>query len=840
MARCPRHMFGARRASLPPYAQIEGMTDAPLDEKRVDEGVAKKPPEKASEALVPAAVPIATKKPPTKATLAALAAPAVIQEKSLILGGQTPPPGPAAHVVTGRAMDVGVAAETLRRVNRTRQVVSLVSQAIIRSYEEDALHGEVCRFLVTFGGYLMAWIGLADEKPTKVVRPVGHAGVESNFLEALKITWSNDLANQSPTSRAIREQRPYVARNIPTDPRLVGLRPEAKLYGYTATCALPIQFAGHGMGVLTIHAAEPDAFGSEEVSLLRELANDLSAGVVALREKAKRQALEEETHLAESRYRRIIENAHEGIFECTPDGALITVNLALANLLGYDDPAELMAVEPASILTHVHPEDAAALQFTHGRDAPPMHLRLRTKEGGWVWVAVSMQNAEGATGPQRVAFVQDMTLVRAQREANARLASVVDAADEAIVGTDLRGAVSDWNEGAVRLFGYKAREVIGKPLAEFLIPPDRQEENRRVMEAMARGESVPRFETVRLCKEKKLIHTSVTVNPIFAGEGELVGSTIVEHDITQARMSAAARRAKELEDAEVMKLKALERIRKTFMSEASHELNTPLTPLRIHVEALAESKDLTPEGRAHLTVIERNLLRLCNLVRDMLEASRLETGRFKLEVRDTAVATLIEEVTQGLAETAKRGRVKLEVDIPSRLVARADSHRVGQVLYNLLTNAISFTKEGGRVTVSAHAEKDMVVVRVRDTGVGLTADQITQLFQPFARPHEATGTAPKGTGLGLFISKGIIEQHGGRIWAESPGPGAGSSFCFTLPVGRTESRNPMSGEGPQRQPRPATAPKPTASRAARLKPAPGASPAAQVLESEGGVSDATL
>lgn len=829
------------------------MADAQPDEKRVKKGVDKKDPD----ALVPAAVPLAPQQPPTTATLAALAAPAAILQKSLILGAQMPPPGPSnqgpppspvdqgtppppiTQSAPGRTMDVGVAAETLRRVNRTRQVVSLVSQAIIRSYEEDALHGEVCRYLVTFGGYLMAWIGIADEKPAKIVRPVGHAGVETNFLEALKITWSNDLANQSPTSRAIREQRPYVARNIPTDPRLVGLRPEAKLYGYTATCAMPIQFASHGMGVLTIHSAEPDAFGSEEVSLLRELANDLSAGVVGLREKAKRLLLEEETHRAESRYRRIIENAHEGIFECYANGTLITVNQSLARLLKYDNVGEMLAVVPPNILTHTHPQDLPILNLAPAPDAPPMNLRLRNKMGGWVWVALGMQTVEGPEGPQRVAFVQDMTLSRGQREASARLASVVDAADEAIIGMDLRGTVSNWNQGATRLFGYSADEVVGRPLAEFLIPSDRQEENQRIMEAMCRGERVARFETVRLCKQKKLVHTSVTVNPIFAGEGELVGSTVVENDITQARMSAAARKAKELEDAEVMKLKGLEQIRKTFMSEASHELNTPLTPLRIHVEALSESKDLPPEGRAHLMVIERNLLRLCNLVRDMLEASRLETGRFKLDLRDTAMATLLEEVTQGLAETAKRAHVKLEVDLPSRLVARADPHRIGQVLYNLLTNAISFTKEGGRVNVSARAENDFVTIRVRDTGVGLTPDQILQLFQPFSRPHEATGSAPKGTGLGLFISKGIVEQHGGKIWAESPGPGAGSSFCFTLPVGRGDTRHPARGEESRSQAPLTTNQNPVAVRASPLRAALAARPKAKVLVTEENASDAT-
>lgn len=553
-------------------------------------------------------------------------------------------------------MDAAAEEEMLRRVNRSRQVVSLVSQLIIRAYDEQALHAETCRFLVTFGGYLMAWVGRAEEKPARIIRPVAHAGLKSTYLETLRLTWTDDLTNDSTTSRAIQEQRPQVARYIPTDASMQWLRQDAKLHGYMAMCAIPLQFGSHGMGVLTIHAAEPHAFGPEEVSLLRELASDLSAGVIGLREKAKRQLLEK------------------------------------------------------------------------------------------------------------------------------RLAAVVDAAEDAIIGKDVRGAVLEWNQGATKLFGYSRQEVLGRSISEFLVPAEQQEEYARIMETITRGERVPRFESSRLCKDGRLVHTSIMLSPMFAGNGEFVGSTSIEHDITEARMAADAQHVKQLEEAEVLRLKALETVRSVFISEASHELNTPLTPLRIHVEALSESKTLGPQERDHLIVIERNVLRLCNLVKDMLEASRLETGRFKLEVADTPLAVLVGEAIQNVSELATKAGVTLESEPAAPLVVGADRNRVGQVLYNLLSNAIGFTPKGGRVTVSAKSEGGQAVVRVTDTGIGLSADQIGRLFQPFSRPHEGLGSGPRGTGLGLFISKGIIEQHGGHIWAESKGPGAGASFCFSLPL----------------------------------------------------------
>ena len=696
-------------------------------------------------------------------------------------------------------MQVMVAAEVLRRVNRTRQVVSLVSQVIIRSYEEEALLAEACRHLIAFGGYLMAWIGVAEKEPERIVRPVAHAGLESNFLAALKITWSDDLANRSPTSRSVQEQRPYVARNILKEPRYAILRQEAQLHGYTATCALPLQFAQYGLGVLTVHAAEPDAFGPEEVSLLRELANDVAAGVIGLRERARQQDLEEKALNLQIRFASIIDNAREGIFQSTPKGKLLLVNDALVRLLGYGSKQELLAVLPPVILTHLHPDyvESAMEKMFVAEGATPFEARMRKKSGGWIWVDLIAKSVETPEGPIVEGFVQDTTDRHGQEQASARLAAVVDAADDAIIGIDLEGLITDWNAGATRLYGFERDEAVGKPVTKVIVPPEGVDAAVRALAAIGRGERVARFETSRLCKEGEPIHVSVMMTAIFGSDGSVIGSTAVEHDITAVRAAANAQRIREIENLEVARLKGLEGLRRTFISEASHELNTPLTPLRIHVEALGERPDVTPQQREHLVVIERNVLRLANLVKDMLEASRLETGRFELDVEDVPVVTIVNDSIQALAETAVNAGVTLEAGVVTRLLAHVDRNRVSQVLFNLLNNAISFTPKGGRVTVSAALEEDQVVVRVTDTGLGLSAEQIGQLFQPFSRPHEGLGSAAKGTGLGLFISKGIVEQHGGRIWVDSQGPGTGATFCFSLPLAPDVRKGiPSHPEGP--------------------------------------------
>jgi PAS domain S-box-containing protein len=362
-----------------------------------------------------------------------------------------------------------------------------------------------------------------------------------------------------------------------------------------------------------------------------------------------------------------------------------------------------------------------------------------------------------------------------------QFADVVDAADAAIIGRDRAGLVSVWSAGAARLFGHERQDVLGRPISDFLVPPERQDETRRVLETLARGEPVPRFETVRRHKDGRLISTSVTVSPIWA-DGKVVGSTAVEHDVSAERLAEDARIGLELGEADVKRQVIHGRARHTFINEASHELNTPLTPLRIHLEALSRGEDVTARQRQHLEVIERNVLRLCDIVKDLLEASRLETGRFQLEHTEVALAALIEDAVKSQSEIAKSAGVTLAIGPLSQLKVDVDRSRIGQVLDNFLSNAISYTPRGGRVTLSAGLEDGWAVVRVTDTGIGLSAKQLDDLFKPFSRPNDGLGSGPRGTGLASFISKAVIEHHGGRIWAESPGTGHGSSFCFALPL----------------------------------------------------------
>lgn len=233
---------------------------------------------------------------------------------------------------------------------------------------------------------------------------------------------------------------------------------------------------------------------------------------------------------------------------------------------------------------------------------------------------------------------------------------------------------------------------------------------------------------------------------------------------------------------EVVRLREVDRSRVELLNQTTHELNTPLTPLRVQLHLLGSSAlgDLNDRQRRALDLVSRNVERMVLLVRDVLDMSRIESGHLKIERAEADLAVLVGEAVESFRAPAERTGVILETRLEGSLGVSCDGARLTQVLYNYLSNALKFTPEGGTITVSVSRKGDVAVVQVRDTGVGLDEAQRTLLFQPFSQVHPQK--AAEGTGLGLFISRGIVEAHGGTAWCESEGPGRGATFAFSVPV----------------------------------------------------------
>ncbi len=236
--------------------------------------------------------------------------------------------------------------------------------------------------------------------------------------------------------------------------------------------------------------------------------------------------------------------------------------------------------------------------------------------------------------------------------------------------------------------------------------------------------------------------------------------------------------------------RAAVRLRDDFLARASHELRTPLTSalgtVRLLTRAMAGTFKARPEEL--VDIANRNLSAMLTLVNSLLEASTLASGREPLELEPVDLATLVRQSVEVVGPQAQEKLVALRVAVPARLIVPADPLKLKQVLVNLLANAVKFTLAGGEVAVEAEAKAGAVLLRVRDTGMGIAHEHLEVIFEPFIQAGPPSRWRPHGTGMGLAICRQIITLHGGRIWAESEGSGRGSTFTVRLPAAPAATR----------------------------------------------------
>jgi NtrC-family two-component system sensor histidine kinase KinB len=351
---------------------------------------------------------------------------------------------------------------------------------------------------------------------------------------------------------------------------------------------------------------------------------------------------------------------------------------------------------------------------------------------------------------------EEERLRRAERMSDAALENLYDP----VIVTDAQGRIVHLNKTAAVLFGTAAR-IVGTPIGQVV-------SDRRIVEAVDRAihqESVSAAEDeagfVPLTVGEAQRTYRLRTTPMRDEEATLLGAVVVLEDITH--------------------LRELDRLKTEFIGVASHELRTPVTSLQLSVQLLEEEAvgALTPEQREIVSAQKEDLQRLERMMGDLLDITRLEAGMTPPRIEIVPPSALIRTAMDAMATQAQRQGIALTTDVPSGLPAvQADAGQIHRVLLNLLNNAIRHTPNGGRIDVSASEADNAVQFTVRDSGSGIPAEYLPQIFDRFV---QVPGATRGGAGLGLSIAKTIIDAHGGTISAVSE-PGHGSALQFSLPV----------------------------------------------------------
>jgi PAS domain S-box-containing protein len=363
--------------------------------------------------------------------------------------------------------------------------------------------------------------------------------------------------------------------------------------------------------------------------------------------------------------------------------------------------------------------------------------------------------------------------LRESEERFRRLASIVESSDDAIIGKSLDGIITSWNNGAERLFGYTAEEAVGKPVA-ILIPPDRHDEERIILERIGRGERVEHYETVREHKDGSSIIVSLTISPVKDVGGRIIGASIIARDITEQRRAEAREKALMAEITHMNRTAAAGQL----SASIAHELNQPLTGVVTKVGAvrrwLAAEKPDIDRVRDALDQIETASHSASEIITNVKSMFSKDTCD-KVEVD---INKLIRGVMGLLSVDMRRHRIEFKMDLDDQLpVIFANRVQLQQAILNLVMNAIDAMRSAQLRVLSVKSDprgRDGVHVSIADTGIGIDPASADKLFKPLFTTKE------HGMGMGLSICHSIIENHGGRIWASPAGPG--SIFQFELPI----------------------------------------------------------
>ena len=716
---------------------------------------------------------------------------------------------------------------------------------------------------------------------------------------------------------------------------------------FRAVLAAPMGAAGRSFGAVGVYSRQAQEWTAEQFRLAEWLAAQCAHILETLR-------LQQAVARERANLQAVFDVVNVGMLVIGEDGAVKQVNDTLSRWVRKDVLA-WEGGQPGDFVGCVHAlanpagcghspqcascpiRNAFASVLRTGQPIHDVEAEAILSVGGSVaplWLEVSADPLVLDGKRHVILAMSNISERKRAEEAMARLGAIVESSDDAILSKDLNGVIQTWNAGAERLFGYRAEEVVGQPIA-LLLPPERIREEEQILERLLRGERVEHLETVRVAKDGRRIDASVTVSPVRGPDGRIVGASKIVRDIadrkraeyalreraalldlahdaiivrgagdkiafwnrgaeetygwtpveamgrviheilktrfpkplaeiaadmaekghwegelTHARKDGreivvASRWAVQRDDSgrqvsvleinrDITERKRAEedsraardsaekakgvaeranRAKDHFLAVLSHELRTPLTPVAMGVSMLQERSDLDPAAHEILEMARRNIAMEAGLIDDLLDVARIARGKIELQKQRGELCKIIHRAVEVCKPDIEARGLQFAVDLgpAAPYWVDADVSRLQQVFWNLLKNAIKFTPHGGRVDIRCRPNEDHVLVEVSDSGIGIEPEALPRIFNAFEQAELSITRQFGGLGLGLAISKALVEMHGGTISAESGGRNKGTTFCIRLPLcagqpagnarRRAAARRPSAAHSPRRRPR---------------------------------------
>ena len=500
---------------------------------------------------------------------------------------------------------------------------------------------------------------------------------------------------------------------------------------------------------------------------------------ITIRKQAEQKLVE-----SEEKYRNMISNLDLGFFQVSWEGVLLNYNPAFSKMLGFDPKKEPDKLNVKQFWQKPNERDNYLKILEKDRFVKNYIVHSRKRDGQKIVLNLNSHLIDSE--PSMIqGVIADVTekfeLEQKVKESESRYRNLFESVPFAIALIDQKGKIIYCNPAVEPLLGYSIEELIGKEFRNLMaIQPDYLPMMLERFQRLLKGEILPPFDAQLYKKKGDLVWINYQTSIVKIDDNILVQAIL--HDISERK------RADLLVQEEIQKLKELDQIRKDLISRVSHELKTPLVSVCGASELLLELFDdkMTKESLELIKMIEKGGSRLKYLVDNLLDITRIEYNKFELMPELTNLSDIIKDCSSELMYLIKQRKLNIKLEFPEEIIINIDRIRIEHVILNLFSNAIKNTPPNGNISIKLYQKKNWIEISITDTGIGLTEEEMGIIFTRFGKIERYEEGIEfidiQGSGLGLFISKEIVDLHGGTIRAESEGRGKGSTFIVKLPT----------------------------------------------------------
>ncbi len=500
--------------------------------------------------------------------------------------------------------------------------------------------------------------------------------------------------------------------------------------------------------------------------------------------------IEEKLRENEIRYRTIVENSHDGILIVDDNYKFTYINNTLCKILGYSYD-EIVGQDFRNFLDEKSRKLVGDryVRRQRGEKVPPRYeFNVIRSNGEKRRVEIiSTVNTELSGGIKTIAQILDITerkkIEKKLKNSEKKFRRIFEDSPFSIVLFDLNGTIVDCNPATEKYSGHKKDELLGKNFRDLsFIHPDYSPLLINLFNRFLKGEKTYNIDLQMYKKNGDLVWIDLQASRIKLN-GKIFFQTMI-HDITKRK------KADLLVREQIRRLKEITQIQKEFITRASHELKTPLMSISGASEFLIDvyNDKIDKNALEMLEIIDRNKKRLEYLINNLLDITRMDNNKLKLNRQSYNICEIIRDISNEMMYLFKKRKINLELELPLSIMVQVDKIRFEQVVTNLLSNAIKNTPPNNQINILVRHKGKSVEMSINDTGIGLTNEEINKIFTKFGKIERFDKDLEfldiQGSGLGLYISKEIIELHGGHISAESAGRNMGAKFTVELPINK--------------------------------------------------------